>query len=452
MRIMTRPRLHWLPVLPITLAGAACVAWVHWPGHSSYDTLVQLRDGLSRTYASNQPPAMSWLVASALQTPPGFGALLLINIGLWGCAGWLIHRLLAAQGVRWPWLALLIWWLFPVSFLYSGILWKDVLAAHLAILAFLLVVPRPSHAVGPGALVLSALTIAAAMLVRQQMALMLPLLGAAVWCARSDVTRIHRSAIAAAWLAGVLTLGWAADTALVRNARQVSGLATQGAVYQLTTFDLAGIHSHGGHLRLPALDAAGVDRQRLFDLFEFYGADRVDHLGAYPRNPLIGLTDPNPPLLADWRASIRANPAAYAAHRWEHFLWQAGLRDPLRCLPYHFGVEPQPDGFPALPLPTPRPERDALLRTIAESLLPLFRPALYAGVSMLALALLGWRRPLGWTVLAMLQLSGLAYLGSYLLIGIACDFRYAYFLVPVALVGAFSAWLPATFHSGASPR
>lgn len=71
---------------------------------------------------------------------------------------------------------------------------------------------------------------------------------------------------------------------------------------------------------------------------------------------------------------------------------------------------------------------------------------------MLALALLGWRRPLGWTVLAMLQLSGLAYLGSYLLIGIACDFRYAYFLVPVALVGAFSAWLPATFHSGASPR
>jgi hypothetical protein len=52
----------------------------------------------------------------------------------------------------------------------------------------------------------------------------------------------------------------------------------------------------------------------------------------------------------------------------------------------------------------------------------------------------------------MLQLSGLAYLGSYLLIGIACDFRYAYFLVPVALVGAFSAWLPATSHSGASPR
>lgn len=449
---MSSPKFYWSPALPITVAGAACSTWAHWPGHSSYDTLAQLRDGLSRTYASNQPPAMSWLVASALQTPLGFGALLLINIGLWGWAGWLIHRLLAAHGLRRPWPALLVWWLFPVSFLYSGILWKDVLAAHLATLAFLLVTPRPCQTAGPGALAASALAIASATLVRQQMALMIPLLGAAIWFARPGFTRMYRSGIAAAWLAGVLALSWAADSALARGARQVSGLATLGAVYQLTTFDLAGIRSHGGQLRLPALDAAGVERQRLSEMFDRYGADRVDWLGVYPHNPLAGLTDPNPLLLADWRASIRANPIAYAAHRWEHFSWQAGLRDPLRCLPYHFGVEPQPDGFPALPLPAPRPERDARLRTIAESLLPLFRPALYAGVAMLALALLAWRRPLGWTALALFQLAGLAYLGSYLLIGIACDFRYAYFLVPVALVGAFSFWLPAPTHSGASSR
>ena len=437
--------------LPITLAAAVFVFWSHWPGHSSYDTLAQLRDGLSGSYVSNQPPAMSWLVATALQTPLGFGALLAINIGLWGWAGWLIHRLLAAHGVRWPGLALLVWWLFPVSFLYTGILWKDVLAAHLATLAFLLVLPRPAQAAGPGALAASALAIAAAALVRQQMALMIPLLAAAIWFARSDVTRVHRSGIAAIWVAGVLALGWAADSALARNARQVSGLATQGAVYQLTTFDLAGIRSHGGQLRLAALDAAGVDRRRLFAMFDLYGADRVDRLGVYPTNPLMGLADPNPPLLSDWRASIRANPIAYAAHRWEHFSWQAGLRDPLRCLPYHFGVEPQPDGFPALLLPAPRPERDARLRTIAEALLPLFRPALYAAVTALALVLLWWRRPLGWTALATFQLAGLAYLGSYLLIGIACDFRYAYFLVPVALTGAFSVWLPAT-RTGVSPR
>mgnify|MGYP005810519873 CR=1 FL=1 len=424
---------------------------VHWPGHSSYDTLAQLRDGLSRSYASNQPPAMSWLVASALQTPLGFGALLAINIGLWGWAGWLIHRLLAAQGVRWPGLALLVWWLFPVSFLYTGILWKDVLAAHLATLAFLLVIPRPSQTAGAGALAMSALAIAAAALVRQQMALMIPLLGAAAWFARSDVMRGHRSGIAAAWLVGVLALSWAADAALTRSARQVSGLATQGAVYQLTTFDLAGIRSHGGQLRLAALDAAGVDRQRLFAMLDYYGADRVDRLGVYPTNPLMSLADPNPPLLADWRASIRANPIAYAAHRWEHFSWQAGLRGQTQCLPYQFGVEPLPAGFPALSLPSPRPERDARLRTFAASLLPLFRPALYAAVSVLALALLAWRRPLGWTALAMFQFAGLAYLGSYLLIGIACDFRYAYFLVPVALTGALSVWLPAT-RTGASPR
>lgn len=424
---------------------------IHWPGHSSYDTLAQLRDGLSDNYASNQPPAMSWLVATALQTPLGFGALLAINIGLWGWAGWLIHRLLAAHGVRWPGLALLVWWLFPVSFLYMGILWKDVLAAHLAALAFLLMLPRPAQAAGPGALVASALAIAAAALVRQQMALMIPLLGAAVWFARPEVTRVHRSGVAAIWLAGVLALIWAADAALDRSARQVSGLATQGAVYQLTTFDLAGIRSHGGQVRFAALDAAGVDRQRLFEMFDLYGADRVDRLGAYSGNPLAGVAGLNPMLLSDWRASIRANPVAYAAHRWAHFSWQAGLRDQAQCLPYQFGVAPLPAGFQALPLPASRPERDAQLRSLAESLLPLFRPALYAAVLVLALALLVWRRPLGWTALAMFQTAGLAYLGSYLLIGIACDFRYAYFLVPVALTGVLSVWLPAT-RTGVSPR
>ena len=54
-------------------------------------------------------------------------------------------------------------------------------------------------------------------------------------------------------------------------------------------------------------------------------------------------------------------------------------------------------------------------------------------------------------VLATLAACSLALLASYSLIGIACDFRYAYFLVPVALTGAFSVWLPAT-RTGVSPR
>lgn len=50
---------------------------------------------------------------------------------------------------RGPWAELLVWFLFPASFFYNGIVWKDVLAAHLAALAFLLVIPggrSPPHA------------------------------------------------------------------------------------------------------------------------------------------------------------------------------------------------------------------------------------------------------------------------------------------------------------------
>ncbi len=406
----------------------------------SYDTLAQLRDGLSREYQSNQPPAMSWLVASMQKTPLGLGGLLLINTWLWSCAGWLIYRLLSGSGKPRAWLALLIWISFPVSFLYNGILWKDVLAANLATLAFLLVIPRSSAAAGMGALATSAMAIAAAALARQQMALVVPILGVAVgFSQRGEGFALRAATI---WLASVLALMLAAEAALVGDAKSLSGLDTQGAVYQLTTFDLAGIRAQGGQIKTPALSAAGVDAKRLSAMFELYHPDRVDHLGAYPNNPLVAMAEPTRFLLPDWRRSVSANPGAYATHRWEHFLWLLGLRDPNRCLPYQLGIPATPEEFPDLPpLPSHKPERMAALKAVSEYTLPLFRPIIYVAVAALALVVLCLRRPRGWQILAMLQFAGLAYVGSYLLIGIACDFRYAYFAVPVALIGVFSCWL-----------
>ncbi len=218
----TAPRVDLVAALLI-FAGALLTVSLHWPGHMSVDTLLQLRDGLSRDYRSNQPPAMSWLVALMQGSPLGLGGLLALNVGFWSACAWRLYRLLAERGGWHPWAALLVWFLFPVSFFYNGILWKDVLAAHLAALAFLLVIP---------------------------------------------------------------------------------------------------------------------------------------------------------------------------------------------------GRRPSP-----------------------------------LGGALLALIGLGYRRPRYWEVLAALQVAGLAYLGSYLLIGIACDFRYAYFLMPVALIGTFSLWLPRRAHppSGVAP-
>lgn len=426
----------------VILVGAALLAWAHWPGHISYDTLAQLRDGLSREYQSNQPPAMSWLVANAYQTPLGLGGLLLINTGLWCCAAWLIYQLLNDSGKLRAWLALLMWLLFPVSFLYNGILWKDVLAANLATLAFLLVISRSGAAPGKSALAAAAIGIAAAALIRQQMALVIPFLGVAVGLSRRSEGVVLRTA--AIWLGTTLAIMLAAEGALMRDAKSVSGLDTQGAVYQLTTFDLAGIRAHGGQIRMPRLSAAGVESQQLNSLLELYHPDRVDHLGAHSRNPLAVIDEPTRALLPDWCRSVLTNPQAYIAHRWEHFLWLLGLRDPKRCLPYQFGMPALPEGFPNLSLPSHGPERLARLKAVSRYTLPLFRPAIYSSAAALALVVLWMRRPHGWQGVAMLQLAGLAYTGSYLLIGIACDFRYAYFVVPVALIGIFSCWMTST--------
>ncbi|MFZ5652815.1 MAG: hypothetical protein ACOY42_00210, partial [Pseudomonadota bacterium] len=331
---------------------------------------------------------------------------------------------------------------------HNGILWKDVLAANLATLAFLLVIPRRASP-GTGALAASAIGIAATALIRQQMALVIPILGVAVGLSRRSEGTIPRTA--AIWLGSTLAIMLTAERALVRDAKSVSGLDTEGAVYQLTTFDLAGIRAHGGQIKTPTLSAAGVDAQHLSTLFELYHPDRVDHLGAHPRNPLMAIADPVAALLPDWRRSVSANPRAYVLHRWEHFLWLLGLREPELCLPYQLGIPALPDGFPDLPLPSSRPERIAQLNAVAQYTLPLFRPVIYTAVAALALAILWVRRPHGWQGLVMLQFAGLAYTGSYLLIGIACDFRYAYFVVPVALIGIFSCWMtpaqPRTVHS-----
>lgn len=435
----------------LILAGALLTVLMHWPGHMSVDTLLQLRDGLNRDYQSNQPPAMSWLVAVMQRSLLGLGGLLVLNVGFWSACAWRLYRLLAQRDGWRAWAALLVWLLYPVSFLYNGILWKDVLAAHLAALAFLLIIPSRGSVPRIGALVASALTIAGAALVRQQMALAIPILAAAIAITSRACGSRSALGLTGLWLVGVLTAMALAGAALEHGARHLSTPSSQGAIYQLTTFDLAGIQHQGGQLCTPALTAAGMKHpERLTAMLALYGPDRVDRLGAYPGNPIIGVMkqrDWAARLAADWWSSIRANPGAYAAHRWEHFLWQAGFRDTAACLPFYFGISALPADFPTLPLPPGNPARDARLTAAAHGLMPLFRPAIYAALALIALAGLCYRRPRGWEALAMLQVAGLAYLGSYLLIGIACDFRYAYFLVPVALIGVLSLWLPRHAHT-----
>ncbi len=133
---------------------------IHYPGQASVDAILQLDDGMSAVYDSNQPPAMSFLMAK-LELP----GMLALDILLFSLAvGQLIRLAEPRQLVQYS--SVLLLFVFPVFLIYLGTVWKDVLFAHAAVFAFLLL-PRGKEVRWP-ALLLSAALLALGAAVRQQ--------------------------------------------------------------------------------------------------------------------------------------------------------------------------------------------------------------------------------------------------------------------------------------------
>ncbi|HEX3405730.1 MAG TPA: hypothetical protein VHS81_00715, partial [Caulobacteraceae bacterium] len=62
------PRL--LAGLAIVVAWAACLA-LNWPGHFTWDSVMQLAEGRRGLYSGQHPPVMSWLLGLADAAQPG---------------------------------------------------------------------------------------------------------------------------------------------------------------------------------------------------------------------------------------------------------------------------------------------------------------------------------------------------------------------------------------------
>ena len=91
---------------------------------------------------------------------------------------------------------------------------------------------------------------------------------------------------------------------------------------------------------------------------------------------------------------------------------------------------------PSLGFPPGVSRRAQALGNLGHASLPLFRPWIYIGLSVLSAAYLlasGGRQH---GPMIILQACGLLYAASYFFIGLACDFRYTYFTTISALFGA----------------
>lgn len=448
------PAWRWkAATLAVLAAGWALSAGLNAPGHLSYDSVIQLLDGRTGRYHTWHPPFMAWLLGLADAAVRGaglyvaalsatmFGGLALLTAGARrpGPAALIVAALVCAS---------------PLVLLWQGIVWKDVLYADLTVAGFaaLSAAARAHGTPGrAGGLVGAGVLLTGAALARQDGALALLAAAAAVALEGGGTvgwSRRRRLAVAAAWLAATATVTVGASAALAARSVDGNGAAAQLTVLQ--AYDLVGVVAHDPAVRLDRLPPDLAADVRRAARAEYSPLHNDALLSDTALNGEIG--DAADAVAAQWRETVRRDPLAWAAHRAAVFGQVLFTPDLKACRADFTGVSGPAETMAALRLAPRLTPRDKALLAYGVRLhgTPVYAHAAYA---LLALALGGWllarRRP-GDVAVAALLGAALAYAGAFLVIGVACDYRYMYPLDLAAMAGALHA--AATWRDGPRSR
>jgi hypothetical protein len=204
-------------------------------------------------------------------------------------------------------------------------------------------------------------------------------------------------------------------------------------------FDLVGVAARDPKASLAPLETE--DPQAAATLRSLapqaYNPERVDDLSAAPGLGEALWQTPKGAIGRTWAQVATTEFPDYAAHRLEVFR-QAFLTPDLQaCLPVTTGVQGPDAVLEELDLPARQDRRDRELYNYATWFFdtPVLSHLSFALVSLGVMVVLILRgRPSDW-VLAGLQAGALAFTASFLVIALACDYRYLYFLDLAALFG-----------------
>lgn len=426
--------------LAVLVAGWLAIVLLNAPGHLSYDSTIQLLDGRTGRYHTWHPPFMAWLLGLSDAVAPGPGLYVALQAAIPVSA----LALLAAAAERGRASVLVLAALLmgsPLVLLWQAIAWKDVLFADLIAWGFVAVSVAFRARSRPLRLALlacgSAALIAAA-LVRQNGAVALPFAAAALVLEQGRGVRAGRGRrvlLGVGWLAASVLVVAAASAALAT--RSVDGNGSAALLNVLRAYDLVGV----------------IAREPSADLFEVEPA-----LAANIRRAAVSEYSParNDALLADaaldravggaredigdqWRATVLAHPLAWSRHRLSVFSWILFTPDLKRCTADFAGVKGPPEVLGKLSIPPRLSPRDAGLLRYAALFhrTPVYAHAAYGLIAAALALLLCRRRRAGDLAIAGLLLAALAYAASFLLIGVACDYRYLYALDLSAMVAVF---------------
>ncbi len=417
-----------LAIAAMTAAGFALTLYVFYPGVMTFDALYIYKDMAKGFFGDWQSPVM--IVVWSLVDPiaPGTGSLLILTVTLYWSAFAVIALKIAQRSF---WLAALmpVLAMSPPVFILVGIIWRDILFGVVWLLAAGLVyavagcrqrVRAPAQLVAFGLL-------AFGVMLRPNALTAAPILAAYIlWPACFAWKR-------AALLYVPAALGLFGLVQVVYY--DVLGATRQQPLHSIMVFDLGGISHFSKQNVFPG--AWTADESRLITngcykplAWDIYWTQQpclfvMEHLEK--RDKFFA----SPILTESWAHAIADHPGAYLTHRavfmWTFLfggenmtMWTRNLDDASKII---FADNP----------------RLMALKSVHDVLKPtlLFRPGPWLLLDV-AVCLFSWRRrntPSGAFALGICG-SAVVYLLTFFSVGVATDFRYAYWAVLAGLAGA----------------
>ena len=423
-------------MLCVLILGFLAVIVVNWPGHLSFDSLVQLSDGRTGRYHTWHPPIMAWMLGLGDGLLKGPALFMAFDAGLLFAS--LAALAIGRPGVSWagPVVALAIV-VSPLVLIYQGIVWKDVLYANASVAGFtalyLFDAAAQTRRTRGVLLVIAFAALALAALARQN-GLVSVLAGAAALGVMTlqRAGQGWRGAIPAAagraGLALVLTAVGVATVGAALDTRRIDDPGDAAQFQALQQFDLIGGVAHDPHLALSALKSPALEA-RVRTAARAYTPARVDTVAQIP-GLSAALTSDDEGVAQAWRAMLQDHPGAYLAHRRDVFWWTLVTPDLSQCLPVFTGVDGPPELVKALGLVNHQDARDLALEGYASLFYstPVFSHLAYGLAGLFLLVVLVWRRRPGDAAMAAMLASALAFTASFVIISFACDYRYLYAL------------------------
>jgi hypothetical protein len=418
-------RLQIVAVLVAVAAGFALTFLLFYPGYITVDGEYVYAEAQAWRFGDWQSPAMAvlWRLIDPI-APGSLSMFLLTAILYWG--SFAILAVLALKSSIWLGFLVPVLALVPPAFVFVGMIWRDVqfgvIWLFAAMLAFAAASTTRSGALPRG--VALALT-GVGVLLRPNAAIAAPLLAIyTIWPQRFTLSGAAGLYLpAAALFIGLVPLVYYG----------VLGAQRQHPLHSILVFDLGGITHFSGQNQFPVSWSPEQTNLLTTSCYDPARWDSYWHMDPCPfvmqrlesrEDRLFG----TPRLLAAWLHALAANPLAYLAYRatfMRQFLLRSNVALPVWDWEETDSTYTRNRFFTAVLW-----LHNALQPTV------LFRPGLWLVLSAVICALsLPWRHKTAGAFALAVTSCAVLYVLSYTVLGVAADFRYAYWCVLAALSG-----------------